>query len=167
MNPDTGMQVSAERVSRLRRVGQMAGEERWQRMRLVDAANGPVAWWVAGPRVVIAPHEHYVEGRVPAAPCDEGIIERGDAPGPGVQQIAQHHESRCIGALDQARQPCEIRCSRSARQRNAAGAECGRLPEVNIGDEQRARAKPIQCALGVQCDAFSAGDRRQYAVDRA
>ena len=43
-----------------------------------------------------------------------------------------------------------------ARQRHAAGAECRGLSQMHVGHEQRAPARPVQCACGKQLDPLSA-----------
>ena len=75
------------------------------------------------------------------APRLERRIKRCDAAGAGVQEIAEHHEPRGTRAATQRREPRKVGLRVAARQRHAAGAKCGGLAEMHVGDEERAPAR--------------------------
>ena len=165
LDPYTRMQMSAECIARARRTRHVACEERRKRVRLVDAANVPVGWWVACARVVIAANEHDIGGPHAAfATRQTRRTSAGTRPALACRKSPRTTRRVGAGALDQARQAREIGGRRAAGQRHAARAERRGLAEMNVGDEHRALPQPMKCALGVQRDALATHDGVQHAV---
>ncbi len=149
------MHVPAQRVAGARRDGNMAREERCHRVRLGHDLHAPGGGRVAGAIVVIAAHEQDVDRRLQFAPAAERRIEGRDAARRGVQEIAEHDEPPRAGLRKDGRQTREIRRRAPARQRHPAGAKRRGLAEMDVGDEHRALARPMQRTRREQLDTFA------------
>jgi hypothetical protein len=157
------MDVSAQCVSS-RRTRRNVAREKWrERVRLADASDAPLFRRVAGVGVVIAAHQHEIDAGVRRAPLQERRVERGDAAGLRMQKITEDDESARAGPRAQPRETREIGGGGAAWQRHAAGTECGRLAEMNVGDEQCSLPRPKERALGEQHDALAGDHGRERA----
>jgi len=163
----TRMQVTAERIAGRRSALLVTREKGRQCKWLVDAANVPIRGWIASARIVIAANEHDIRLRVRVAPCDECITQCSDPARLRVQEIAEHDETCCARALEQARQSREVGGRRTSRQRHATGAKRCRFAEMHVSDEHDSLSRPMQCTFGVECNALATDDGVEHAIDGA
>jgi hypothetical protein len=132
-------------------------------MRIRDDDDAPCGRRVAGTGVVVPAHQRDRERPMRVAPTRERGIERSDPSGRRVQEIAEDHEPRRLRAFDERREAREIVRRRTARNRYAARAQCRRLAEMHVRDEQRLLARPEERTLGEQFDTLAAERRHQRA----
>ena len=90
--------------------------------------------------------------RMRCAPCDEGVLDAGGA---CVENVAENDERFRASARDHQRQPFQNRCVRAIGQREARFAEDRRFSQMQIGDEQRARVRIENSAIGEQAKFIS------------
>jgi len=128
----------------------VAQHERWTQVRVGDDGDAPCARRIAGVGVVVPAHQRDRERGMCVTPEAKRDVECRHATGCSVQEVAEDHEPRCARAPDQRRQPREVVRGRAARYGDTARAECRRLAEMNVGDEQGRCARPMQSAFGEQ-----------------
>src|SRR5581483_7815226 len=156
LDPGAGVDVAAQRVAARWLLRHVTEQERRHGMRLGDHGDVPLRGRIARLGVVIAAHQGQREIAVRGAPRPKGGIERTDASARCMQEIAQDEELLRTRAREQRAQALQVMGGRTARHRHTRGTKGGALSEMNIGDEKRALARPVQRALDEQLHPLAA-----------
>ena len=167
VNAHARMHVPAQRVARGRRRRLVAREERRQRVRARRRSRRPSP--PAGRRRARRDCRGRARSSIVACALRHATNASSSAatrPARACRKSPSTTRRASRRALDQRGQPREVGGGRAARQRHAARAKRRGLAEMNVGDEQRALARPVQRALGVQRDALAADDGVEHAVGR-
>ncbi len=159
-----GIATAGEPVHRMHVAGQhmalraflrmMAKGEGADRMRLVHHHDLQVGRRIAGTVVMVAPHQRQAQPRMPLAPGPDRSQRRRRMRGLCMQEDTQEQDVIDRMLLQQLVERFQVLCSGAGGYRNAEGAEGRGLAEMDVGDDQQALPRPVQCALRQQLQDF-------------
>ncbi len=84
------------------------------------------------------------------APRGDRRHHRRREPGPGVGQVAEHHQSLRPATGDRPIEPRQVAFGAALRHGDRSPPEGRRLAQVRVGDQQGGLRRPVERVLGEQ-----------------